>query len=107
MAQLRSSARLRQSLTTRTSAPHARSWISPDSPLEGDGFEPSVPYKKQPFLAVPVRFRNSPSATKTGPFGDRWLESISLQRRGQQRTVPALVPIARRGAGETIRAAPT
>jgi len=39
-----------------------------DSPLEGDGFEPSVPYKKQPFLAAPVRFRNSPSATKTGPF---------------------------------------
>src|SRR5882724_11651854 len=52
-----------------------------DSLLEGDGFEPSVPYKKQPFLAAPVRFRNSPSATNTGPFGDRWFESISLQRR--------------------------
>src|SRR6266478_3629124 len=39
-----------------------------DSPLQGDGFEPSVPYKKQPFLAAPVRFRNSPSATKTDPF---------------------------------------
>src|SRR4029077_4333133 len=38
------------------------------SSLEGDGFEPSVPHKKQPFLAAPVRFRNSPSATKTGPF---------------------------------------
>jgi DNA polymerase V len=37
-----------------------------DSPLEGDGFEPSVPHKKQPFLAAPVRFRNSLSATKTG-----------------------------------------
>src|SRR6478672_12462545 len=24
-----------------------------DSPLEGDGFEPSVPHKKQPFLAAP------------------------------------------------------
>src|SRR5438552_18990201 len=39
-----------------------------DSPLEGDGFEPSVPHKKQPFLAAPVRSRNSPSATKTGSF---------------------------------------
>src|SRR6266446_1767806 len=37
-------------------------------PLEGDGFEPSVPHKKQPFLAAPVRSRNSPSATKTGSF---------------------------------------
>ena len=25
-----------------------------DSPLEGDGFEPSVPRKKQPFLAAPL-----------------------------------------------------
>src|ERR1700724_2533396 len=39
-----------------------------DSLLEGDGFEPSVPHKKQPFLAAPVRSRNSPSATKTGSF---------------------------------------
>jgi len=36
-----------------------------DSPAEGDGFEP---HKKQPFLAAPVRSRNSPSATKTGSF---------------------------------------
>src|SRR5439155_16743411 len=42
-----------------------------DSPLEGDGFEPSVPHKKQPFLAAPVRSRNSPSATKTGSFVPR------------------------------------
>jgi hypothetical protein len=39
-----------------------------DSPLEGDGFEPSVPHKKQAFLAAPVRSRNSPSTTKTGSF---------------------------------------
>ena len=39
-----------------------------DSPLGGDGFEPSVPHKKQPFLAAPVRSRNSPSPTKTGSF---------------------------------------
>ena len=36
-----------------------------NSPLEGNGFEPSVPHKKQPFLASPVRSRNSPSATKS------------------------------------------
>ena len=46
----------------------ARDRFAPDSPLEGDGFEPSVPHKKQPFLAAPVRSRNSPSATKTGSF---------------------------------------
>jgi hypothetical protein len=45
-----------------------RSRFAPDSPLEGDGFEPSVPHKKRPFLAAPVRSRNSPSATKTGSF---------------------------------------
>src|ERR1700730_651884 len=39
-----------------------------DSMLERDGFEPLVPHKKQPFLAAPVRSRNSPSATKTGCF---------------------------------------
>ena len=44
------------------------SQFAKDSPLEGDGFEPSVPHKKQPFLAAPVRSRNSPSATKTGSF---------------------------------------
>jgi hypothetical protein len=42
--------------------------FAPDSLLEGDGFEPSVPHKKQPFLAAPVRSRNSPSATKIGSF---------------------------------------
>ena len=53
-----------------------------DSPQEGDGFEPSVPHKMQPFLAAAVRSRNSPSATKARLFraGDRWFESISLLR---------------------------
>jgi len=49
------------------SSPAAARFVA-DSPLEGDGFEPSVPHKKQPFLAAPVRSRNSPSATKTGSF---------------------------------------
>src|SRR6202030_4372983 len=56
--------------------------ISPDSLLEGDGFEPSVPHKKQPFLAAPVRspqfaFRNKKRLFRAR---DRWFESISLQR---------------------------
>jgi hypothetical protein len=44
----------------------ARNKFARDSLLEGNGFEPSVPHKKQPFLASPVRSRNSPSATKIG-----------------------------------------
>ena len=32
--------------------------FAPDSPLEGDGFEPSVPHKKQPVLAARVRSRS-------------------------------------------------
>jgi hypothetical protein len=53
-----------------------------DSALEGDGFEPSVPHKKQPFLAAPVRspqfaFRNKKRLFRAR---DRWFESISLQR---------------------------
>ena len=44
-------------------------------------FEPSVPHKKQPFLAAPVRSRNSPSATKIGSFvpGTDGSNPISLQ----------------------------
>ncbi len=42
--------------------------FAPDSALEGDGFEPSVPHKKQPFLAAPVRSRKWPSAAKIGSF---------------------------------------
>jgi len=39
-----------------------------DSPLEVQGFEPSVPHKKQPFWLPPFGPRNSPSATKNGSF---------------------------------------
>jgi hypothetical protein len=41
---------------------------SPDSPLEGDGFEPSAPQKKPTLLAARARSSNSPSARKTGSF---------------------------------------
>jgi class 3 adenylate cyclase len=52
-----------------------------DSPLEGDGFEPSVP--RQVFLAAPsipaqFTFRN---INRLARDRDRWFESISLQRR--------------------------
>jgi hypothetical protein len=52
-----------------------------DSPLEGDGFEPSVP--RQVFLAAPsipaqFTFRN---INRLARDRDRWFESISLHRR--------------------------
>ena len=41
-----------------------RDRFAPDSPLEGDGFEPSVPRQKDnAFRASPFQFGNSPSAT--------------------------------------------
>jgi|SRR6516165_9802216 hypothetical protein len=54
-----------------------------DSPLEGDGFEPSVPHKKQPFFATPVRSPQFAFHNKNRLFRarNRWFESISLQRR--------------------------
>jgi hypothetical protein len=52
-----------------------------DSPLEGDGFEPSVPHTKQPFSlprSVPqFAFRDKNQLFRAR---DRWFESISLQR---------------------------
>src|ERR1700724_4485089 len=65
-----------------------------DSLLEGDGFEPSVPHKKQPFLAAPVRSRNSPSATKTGSFvpgTDGSNPSLSSRQSVSLRNSPPLV----------------
>ena len=59
-----------------------RGGFAHDSPLEGDGFEPSVPHKKQPFLAAPVRSPQFAFHNKKRLFRarDRWFESISLQR---------------------------
>src|SRR5580700_9834027 len=40
-----------------------------DSPLEGDGFEPSVPHKETTIVGHPRSIpRNSPSAKETGSF---------------------------------------
>jgi hypothetical protein len=55
-----------------------------DSPLEGDGFEPSVPRKRNTSLwAAPLpssqfAFRNENRLLRDR---DRWFESITLQRR--------------------------
>jgi hypothetical protein len=58
-----------------------------DSPLEGDGFEPSAPHKKQlfgcPSSAPQFTFRNKNRLFRAG---DRWFESISLQRRVSNKT---------------------
>src|SRR6516165_11673396 len=63
-----------------------RTEFAADSPLEGDGFEPSVPHKKQPFLATPVRSPQFAFHNKNRLFRarNRWFESISLQRRVQR-----------------------
>jgi hypothetical protein len=54
-----------------------------DSPLEGDGFEPSVPGTKQPVLVAEGELRGPNRGSQKGLFlmRYRWFESISLQRR--------------------------
>src|ERR1700737_4397749 len=66
-----------------TSQPQPKIRFAPDSALEGDGFEPSVPHKKQPFLAAPISVPQFAFRNKNRLFraGDRCFESISLQRR--------------------------
>src|ERR1700749_4656674 len=55
-----------------------------DSPLEGDGFEPSVPHKKTTLLAARARSRNSPSARKTGSFVPGPMVRIHFPPAGSQ-----------------------
>src|ERR1700692_17628 len=57
--------------------------ISPDSLLEGDGFEPSVPGTKEPFFVAEGELRRPNGGSQKGLFlmRYRWFESISLQRR--------------------------
>jgi hypothetical protein len=54
-----------------------------DSPLEGDGFEPSVPGTKQPVFVAEGELRGPNRGSQKGLFlmRYRWFESISLQRR--------------------------
>jgi hypothetical protein len=69
--------------------PDGRRWGAPeirfalDSPLEGDGFEPSVPVaKKSDFVAEGELRGWKGGSPKRGisSTGYRWFESISLQR---------------------------
>ena len=61
--------------------------------------------KKQPVLAARVRSRNSPSAQKPAlSCRDRWFESISLQRRVCEPSVPLENLL---GFGQRRRAGPT
>jgi hypothetical protein len=82
-----------------------------DSSLEGDGFEPSVPHTKQTFW-LPVRspqFR-LPQQKPALRARDRWFESISLQTRVCELSVPRRrsnahrAAIAHRRPGASLRA---
>jgi hypothetical protein len=42
--------------------------FSPDSPLEGDGFEPSVPGTKEPVFVAEGELRDRTGAAKKGCF---------------------------------------
>ena len=81
---------LRQSVTRRRRKYAQRGRFAPDSLLEGDGFEPSVP--RRIFLAAPsipqFTFRN---INRLPRDRDRWFESISLQRGVSNEPVPAVV----------------
>src|SRR6516164_11450223 len=59
-----------------------------DSPLEGDGFEPSVAHKKQPFLATPVRSPQFAFHNKNRLFRarNRWFE---IRWRGTESSNPS------------------
>jgi hypothetical protein len=62
-------------------------WFAMHSLLEGDGFEPSTPHKKQPFLAARARSRNSPPARKTGSFVPGSMVRIYLPPAASLQTV--------------------
>ena len=53
--------------------------FAPDSPLEGDGFEPSVPVAREPAILRKVNWGDRRGSQKNFA-GYRWFESISLQR---------------------------
>src|SRR6516165_6416035 len=63
-------------------AVHLRGFAA-DSPLEGDGFEPSVPGTKEPVFVVEGELRGPNGGSQKGLFlvRYRWFESISLRRR--------------------------
>jgi len=50
------------------SAPPREKWFVTDSPLEGDGFEPSVPGTKEPVFVAEGELRDRTGAAKKGCF---------------------------------------
>src|SRR6202035_1937181 len=58
--------------------------FAPDSPLEGDGFEPSVPVAKKSVFVAEGELRGWKGGRPQRGVsftGYRWFESISLQQR--------------------------
>jgi hypothetical protein len=53
--------------------------FAPDSPLEGDGFEPSVPVAREPVYIAEMNWGDRRGQPKNSA-GYRWFESISLQQ---------------------------
>jgi hypothetical protein len=52
-----------------------------DSPVEGDGFEPSVPVAREPDYIAEGELRGDRDGRPKNLVGYRWFESISLLRR--------------------------
>jgi hypothetical protein len=55
--------------------------FAPDSPLEGDGLEPSVPVASEPVYIAEGELRGDRRGSQKNLAGYRWFESISLQQR--------------------------
>ena len=53
--------------------------FAPDSPLEADGFEPSVPVAREPVYIAEMNWGIDGGSQKNSA-GYRWFESISLQQ---------------------------
>jgi hypothetical protein len=68
---------------------HRRDRFVTDSPLEGDGFEPSVPVAREPVYIAEGELGDRRGSQKNSA-GYRWFESISLQRRVSCELAPYL-----------------
>ena len=81
-----------------------------DSPLEGDGFEPSVPHKKQPFLACPrsvpqFAFRNKNRLFRAGTDGSNPSPSSEESNANLMPTTSSQPPVRHDIRGPRILAA--
>jgi hypothetical protein len=67
-----------------------------DSPLEGDGFEPSVPVAGEPVYIAEGELRVDRRGSQKNLAGYRWFESISLQRGvSNEASAPMMAKLAR------------